>query len=91
MADWINIDSFVIRPQWITGAEAPPVELCKELQDWAVVDNSKLARRTRSFPTDITNPESSSLMKAWLDKELISRIVPFSALTKDRVALYLGL
>lgn len=49
-----------------------------------------MARRLRNFPKDVTDPESSRLMKDFLDLTLadLSSKVPH---VQDRVALYLGL
>lgn len=83
--------SFVIRPSWLSKAgESLPEKVAIKVQDWASKDSSKMARRLRNFPKDVTDPESSRLMKDFLNLTLadLSAKVPH---VQDTVALYLGL
>jgi len=70
--------------------ESLPEATALVIQAWASKDESKMNFRLRNFPPDVSNPESSRLMKSFLDGTLpvLVREVPHSS---DRVSLYLGL
>lgn len=91
VTEWFEIKSFVIRPLWLARVgESLPEKVACEVQDWASRDASKMEKRLRNFPRDITDPESSRLMKDFLNFTLsaLAAKVPH---VQDTVALYLGL
>jgi hypothetical protein len=70
--------------------ESLPEVAALVIQAWASKDESKMNFRLRNFPPDVSNPESSRLMKSFLDGTLpqLAASVPH---TLDKVSLYLGL
>ena len=70
--------------------ESLPDVTAKVIQDWASKDESKMNFRLRNFPKDVSDPESSRLMKSFLNGTLVALAAAVPHVT-DRVSLYLGL
>ena len=70
--------------------ESLPDVTAKVIQDWASKDESKMNFRLRNFPKDVSDPESSRLMKSFLNGTLVALAAAVPHVS-DKVLLYLGL